>query len=293
MFELEGFANIWEHSRLLSDNTRNQALIDLLKRHAPGKRVLEIGCGSGLLSCIAAKLGAKEVLAIEPTAVIEVARELIARNKLTEQVHLLEGRLQDLTPQPVDFVFSELLNADPFYEDVVDVMNAARAWVGPAGILAPRRLRIYVALTRRASCAREVQLARRSMDEISSTFGLDLSVLSDGLQTQESYRFFGQQHLPVSEPVLAYDVALGSGEVPAEEVLVQTVVQQEGPVDGALAWFECELDDGLSLHNTPGSDSHWGQLVCGWSTEHGVRKGQAVPLQVSLDDNELDVIWVA
>ena len=125
MFELEGFANIWEHSRLLSDNTRNQALIDLLKRHAPGKRVLEIGCGSGLLSCIAAKLGAEHVLAIEPTAVIEVARELVARNQLTDRVRLLEGRIQDLTPQPVDFAFSELLNADPFYEDVVDVMNAA------------------------------------------------------------------------------------------------------------------------------------------------------------------------
>ena len=62
-----GFANPWEHLRLLSDPDRNQALVTLLERRAPGATVAEIGCGTGLLSLVAARLGAKKVFAIEPT----------------------------------------------------------------------------------------------------------------------------------------------------------------------------------------------------------------------------------
>ena len=53
---LEGFADPWEHVRLLSDAHRNKALLDVLGRHVPGRSVLEVGCGTGLLSLIAARV---------------------------------------------------------------------------------------------------------------------------------------------------------------------------------------------------------------------------------------------
>ena len=94
--DLSGFANPWEHIRLLSDSPRNEVLIQLLAKRAPGARVLEVGCGTGLLSCIAAKLGAAEVIGVEPTPLIEVARELVKENGLN-QVTLLEGRAPQAT----------------------------------------------------------------------------------------------------------------------------------------------------------------------------------------------------
>ena len=56
--DLSQFADPWEQLRLLSDAPRNALLIELLRRRAPGARVLEVGCGTGLLSCAAAALGA-------------------------------------------------------------------------------------------------------------------------------------------------------------------------------------------------------------------------------------------
>jgi len=64
-------------------------------------------------------------------------------------------------------------------------------------------------------------------------------------------------------------------------------------VDGALMWFECELDDGIVLHNRPQTQNHWGQLVCGWAVERGVVVGQKVKLMITLDENEMDIEWLS
>ncbi|MBR5741217.1 MAG: 50S ribosomal protein L11 methyltransferase, partial [Firmicutes bacterium] len=61
---------------------------------APDVSVLDVGCGSGILSLVAAKLGVKRILGIEidPVAV-EVARENVARNGLSDAIVIREGDL--------------------------------------------------------------------------------------------------------------------------------------------------------------------------------------------------------
>jgi SAM-dependent methyltransferase len=133
-----GFANPWEHVRLLSDGDRNEAMLALLARRAPGARVLEVGCGAGLLSCAAARLGARHVYAVEPTPMAAIARQMVRDNGLEGVVEVLEGRVEDLEPRPVDLAFSELLNADPFVEGVLDAMDGAASWCALRGeVLSP------------------------------------------------------------------------------------------------------------------------------------------------------------
>ena len=59
-----------------------------------GKIVLDIGCGSGILSIAAARLGSTKVIGvdIDPIAV-ETAHENVVRNQCTEWVTILEGDL--------------------------------------------------------------------------------------------------------------------------------------------------------------------------------------------------------
>ncbi len=291
MPKLEGFANIWEHTRLLSDNPRTQAFVELMDRHAQGKRVLEIGCGTGLLSCIAARMGAERVYAVEPTRVSDVVKALVARNGLTGTVEVLEGRLEDLAPRPVDLAFSELLNADPFSEGVVGVTNEATRWVVEGGLLAPKRLRVYAALAYGTDCAREARAASHSLETFGERFALDLAPLTEALNTDASYRFMSGTQTPISDPVLLYDLALGDGNEPPAEIQVQAIAREAGVVDGVIVWFECVVDDGILLHNRPQTENHWGQLICAWATERGVREGQTVQLKGTLVANELDVTW--
>ena len=81
------FADASNHVLMLSDHARTLRLPRrATATHAPRKVVAEIGCGSGVLSCFAARAGARHVFAIEETTMIEVAREIAERNGLAERI---------------------------------------------------------------------------------------------------------------------------------------------------------------------------------------------------------------
>ncbi len=284
-----GFANPWEHARLLSDQARNDAMIAVIRRHAPGARVLEVGCGSGLLSVLAAKAGARKVYGVEPTALVDLARELVEANRLQDTVEILEGMIEDQAPRPVDLAFAELLNADPFFEGVVSAMAAAADWVVPGGVLAPRRMVVKVALARVPDSAREVRDAQAEIARLAGEFDVSLGPLEDLLRTEEPYVFMSEAAQIVSEPVVAFDIPLGTATEVPELADVVIEVSEPGPASGAVAWFEAEMMDGLTLANAPGATGHWGQIVCAFATERGYRKGARVGLRVSVDEDSLEI----
>jgi ribosomal protein L11 methyltransferase len=60
----------------------------------PSQQVLDLGCGSGILSIAAAKLGAARVVALDTdTVAVSVARENVDRNEVAGVVHVAEGSL--------------------------------------------------------------------------------------------------------------------------------------------------------------------------------------------------------
>ena len=80
------------HYAMMNDTPRNEFYWNLLKRHiVPGvSSVLEIGAGSGLLSMMAARLGAKCVVAVEGSHdMAELARMNIRANGLQDRVTVL------------------------------------------------------------------------------------------------------------------------------------------------------------------------------------------------------------
>jgi SAM-dependent methyltransferase len=287
--DVERFADPWEHLRLLSDSHRNQALLALLERRAPGARVLEVGCGTGLWSCAAARLGASEVWAIEPTGISGAARELIAANGLGQRVHLIEAAIEEIEPRPVDLAFSELLNSDPFYEGVVEASEAAAAWVVPGGHLAPARLRVYAQLVRSSDSAAEVRAARDAIHAVGRTLDLQVEPLLASLGQPGPYRYVTGNEQLASEPVLLWDLTLGSGEEPDERVVRSLTCTDPGAVGGALLWFEAELDHGIVMRNPPGTRTHWGQFVSAWPAMIQPGVGGEVRLVATIEDDSVSL----
>lgn len=222
-----------------------------------------MGCGTGVLSCVAAKLGASHVVAVEPSLQVETARALVAANGLSDVVDVRHAAIEDLEPEPMDLVFSELLNAEPFAEGVLDVSRAARRWVAPGGRLAPRRLEVWVALVRDAGSAEELQRARRELAKLESAHGLDLSVVGDAFEEAEGYAYLAERADLASQPALLYSTDLLQPEEPTDRA-IDVQVDLAARVGGVAIWFRAELDDGLVLENPPGRRSHWGLQICAW-----------------------------
>ena len=94
----------------------------------PGSAVLDVGCGSGVLSVAAARLGATPV---DATDVDPTARRATQRAAATNQVeiHLLEGGLEGARP-PYDLVVANILAPV-----LIGLAPALARSLGPGGVL--------------------------------------------------------------------------------------------------------------------------------------------------------------
>lgn len=98
----------------------------MLKINLSGKKVLDMGCGTGILSILAEKLGAEEVLAVDNNEwAVENALENLSINRCTHtelatgDASLLEGR------GPFDLVLANI-NLNVITEDILRYFMATR-----------------------------------------------------------------------------------------------------------------------------------------------------------------------
>jgi ribosomal protein L11 methyltransferase len=123
-----------------------------LEQHLrPGDRVLDVGCGSGVLSITAARLGAGAILAtdIDPIAVA-ATEENCQRNGVAELVTARDGSLPERAEQPAGWpVIVANILADVIVQLLVDGMARLLAEDGlliVSGIIEPRAAEVEAAL---------------------------------------------------------------------------------------------------------------------------------------------------
>ena len=58
-----------------------------------GKVVLDVGCGTGILCMFAAKAGAKLVIGVDMSDIIDDAREIVKANGFEDKIVLLKGKV--------------------------------------------------------------------------------------------------------------------------------------------------------------------------------------------------------
>ena len=140
--------NMNVHWQMLNDDVRMDSYLrGIAAFDLRGKVVLDVGCGTGVLSLFAARAGAKRVYAVEASAMAAAARELVAANGCEGVVHVIHGRMEDVTlPCSVDVILSEWMGTVLFYESMLEPVLIARdRWLKPGGLILPGAAALYVA----------------------------------------------------------------------------------------------------------------------------------------------------
>ncbi|EFY88682.1 protein arginine N-methyltransferase 1 [Metarhizium acridum CQMa 102] len=112
------------------------------------KVVLDVGCGTAILSMFAAKAGAKHVIGVDMSSIIFKAREIVKVNGLSDKITLIQGKMEEIEmPYPkVDIIISEWMGYFLLYESMLDTVLYARdTYLEKDGLIFPDKATIFFA----------------------------------------------------------------------------------------------------------------------------------------------------
>lgn len=245
---MSGSGTLWEHHGYLQDERRNQAYAAALAQLVePGMRILDLGCGSGVLGLMALAAGASHVDAVDSSPMLEVARQIAEANGHAGQVvhHQVWSTSLEL-PEQVDLIICD--QADGLFGvqcGLLDTLPDARDRLARAGVvLVPAVITPLLVPVR-------VPSLRARLDSMStSSNGLDTSAIARHAASTPWY--VDRDSIEGGGAPLA-----GASIALADEVKAAVVVGGEldpDGWDGLLCGFRVELAPGISCSNVPGAD---------------------------------------
>ncbi|KAF4802053.1 Protein arginine N-methyltransferase 3 [Turdus rufiventris] len=121
------FRNFCSHN-MLSPNLRVLELTPFETAAKELQVVLDVGCGTGILSMFAAKAGAKKVIGVDQSEIIYQAMDIIRLNKLENIITLVKGRIEEvhLPLEKVDVIISEWMGYFLLFESMLDSVIYAK-----------------------------------------------------------------------------------------------------------------------------------------------------------------------
>ncbi|OXA59891.1 Protein arginine N-methyltransferase 1 [Folsomia candida] len=180
-YYFDSYAHFGIHEEMLKDEVRTLTYKNSMhynKHLFRGKTVLDIGCGTGILSMFAANAGASRVIGVECSNIATHARTIVKANQLDDVVTIIKGKVEEVELpdgiEKVDIIISEWMGYCLFYESMLETVLYARdKWLKPGGMLFPDKCSLSI-------CGIEDRQYKE--DKIhwwDNVYGFDMSCLRD------------------------------------------------------------------------------------------------------------------
>ena len=279
--------SIYSYGQMLADTPRLHAYVAALKETVTSDSVvLDLGCGPGYFSLLAAQLGARRVYAIEPDPVIQLAREAAASNGLADKIEFFECFSTEVTlPEKATIIVSDLRGVLPWYQqNLASIIDARNRLLARGGVLIPRRDVLWAALVDAADKYKEIVGPWEQP-------ALNLSSAKTAATNTWRKAYLKPEQLftkPVSWATLDYD-ELEDLDCKAE---ISWQVERPGIAHGFNVWFDSELVGDIRFSNHPKEP----ELIYGsglFPFPHPVELAtdDQIELQLSADLIRDDYVW--
>jgi precorrin-6B methylase 2 len=247
-----------EHLLMVNDLGRGQKLYEALRACIrPGDVVLDIGTGAGLLTCMAARLGAKRVYSVEQSPVLHrVARQVFEANGLSDRVTLIQARSQQLRElgaiqEPVDVLVTETIGKQGLDEGILLIMDDVKPLLSPTARVVPERVTFKHCLVNMGGIREQAEI-------LHPIFGFDMEALNAEVKSNNFYwmqPIEPWREVSTTAETTTYDLR----DPVAVECTQELTVTKNNVCDGMLVWAEFQLAPGILL------DTRYRQFGDSWA----------------------------
>ncbi len=273
------------HVPMMNEKKRNDAYYLALEALVkPDSRVFEIGTGSGLLSMMAAKLGAHEVSTCESNLIIaEIAKKIITDNGYDKVIKLIPKKStsvtlgQDLTLKP-EILVTEIFSNELLGEFVLpSIEDAKRRLLSPDVQIIPATGSIMVSLfggkdLQNILFAQEYRGLR--LNEFNSIISKKISLFNK----------FSSLEL-FTDGFEAFRFELDSKSYfPSEKKTIELPIKSSGLCYGIIQWIRLEMTKEIVYENHPSESSeisHWQHMAYLFVEPIQIKNGDTAILSAS------------
>ncbi|ELK07031.1 Histone-arginine methyltransferase CARM1 [Pteropus alecto] len=247
--------------------------------------ILDVGCGSGILSFFAVQAGAKRVYAVEASSVAQYAEMLVKNNHLSDKIIVLPGKIEEISlPEAVDVIISEPMGYMLFNERMLESYLHSKKWLKANGMMFPTFSDIHLAPFSDEQLYME-HYSRANFWYQQCFYGVNLSSLR-GAAVDEYFR------QPIVDTfdiriLMARSVKYTVNFMDAEEADLHRVeipfvfqMAQSGLIHGLAFWFDVAFVGSLVtvwLSTAPTEPlTHWYQVRCLLQTPLFAKEGETL-----------------
>lgn len=178
-YYFDSYSHFGIHEEMLKDEVRTNSYRNSIinnKHLFKDKVVLDVGCGTGILSMFAAQAGAKMVIGIDCSEIIVAAQHIVKDNHLDHIVTLIKGKVEEVTlpVEKVDIIISEWMGYFLLYESMLDTVIYARdKWLVPGGLIFPDKATLYV------TAIEDSEYKNQKINFWDKVYGFDMSYIKE------------------------------------------------------------------------------------------------------------------
>jgi len=287
------YAHYGIHEEMIKDKVRTESYRSFILNNPgifKGSRVLDVGCGTSILSMFSAEAGAKEVIGVDNSEIAYQAMDVVLENKLNKIINIQKGKAEDLKIEgKVDVIISEWMGYFLLFESMLDTVIYCRDnYLSESGCIYPDKCNIsLVALD-------DADLYNNKVKFWGDVYGYKMGAMRKSV-IEEPLIAVVKQEKVISKPHVLQEFHLMKVSVAQLEFEAPFSLQilQDGEISALVGYFDCDFETkaeqpvrfSTSPFDTP---THWKQTVFFFKEVIAVKEDEVINGRLKCRKNKQD-----